>query len=122
MVQTISLKVRKSHVERVGGARINDEILLKLGIKTGERVVVIKDEQMIIRKAFGDKAVKKDEIFLRSTAREELNVKDGDTVLVEDYKSLGEAAKVKLSGAKEKIGKGVGKIKKRFRKEDKEGE
>jgi len=120
MDKSISLKVRKSDIERVGVVRVNDEVLNKLGVEEGERVVISKDEQMILRKAFGDKSVKKDEIFLRLKAREKLGVKEGDKVKVEDYETLGEDIKEKLGDVKEKIGKGVDRIKKKFRKEKKE--
>jgi formylmethanofuran dehydrogenase subunit D len=120
MDKTIYLKVRKSDIKRVGVVRVNDEVLTKLGIQEGERVVISKDEQMIIRKALGDETVKKDEIFLRSTARNELDVKEGDEVKVEDYETIGEEIKEKLGEVKEKIGKGVGKIKERFKKEKEE--
>lgn len=120
MDKKISLKVRKSDIERVGVIRVNDEILKKIGVEEGERVVISKDEQMILRKAFGDESVKKDEIFLRPKAREKLGVKEGDKVKVEDYETIGEDIKEKLRDAKEKIGKGFGKIKKRFKKEEEE--
>jgi len=118
MEKSISLKVRKSNIERAGVVRVNDEVLKKLGVKEGERVVVSKDEQMILRKAFCDKMVKKDEIFLRPKARDELGVKEGDKVKVEDYETLGEDIKEKLGDVKEKIGKGFGKIKDRFKKKE----
>lgn len=120
MDKTISLKVRKSDIERKGVIRVNDEVLKKLGVEEGERVVISKDEQIIIRKAFGDETVKKDEIFLRPKAREELGVKEGDKVKVEDYETVGEDIKEKLGDVKEKIGKGFGKIKERFKKEEEE--
>ena len=50
MDKTISLKVRKSDVERVGMVRVNDEVLTKLGVQEGKQVVISKDEQMILRK------------------------------------------------------------------------
>jgi len=120
MDKTISLKVRKSDIERKGVIRVNDEVLKKLGVKEGERVVISKDEQMIIRKAFGDETVKKDEIFLRPKAREELGVKEGDRVKVEDYETVGEDIKEKLGDVKGKIGKGYSKIKERFKKDEEE--
>ena len=93
MNKSISLKIRKSDIERVGVVRVNDEILKKIGVEEGERVVISKDEKMILRKAFCDESVKKDEIFLRPTAREELDIKEGDEVKVEDYETLGEEIK-----------------------------
>jgi len=120
MDKSISLKVRKSDIERTGVVRVNDEVLKKLGVEEGEQVVISKDEQMILRKAFGDEAVKKDEIFLRPDAREKLDIKEGDKVKVEDYETLGEDIKEKLGDVKGKIGKGFGKIKDRFKKEEEE--
>jgi len=120
MEKTLSLKVRKSDIEKDGIVRVNDEVLTKLGVQEGERIVISKDEQIILRKAYGDDTINKDEIFLRPKAREELKVKEGDKVKVEDYETLGEDLKEKLSDVKEKIGKGVGRIKDRFRKEKEE--
>ena len=128
---SFNLKVRKSDIERVGVVRMNDKTLTKLGVEEGERVVISKGEQSIIRKAFGDEAVKEDEIFIRPTGREELDVEDGDTVKVEDFETIGEEVKEKLGdfkeyvkeGAgdiKEKIGEGVDKIKDKFGKEEDE--
>ncbi len=120
MDKAIFLRVRKSDIERKGVIRLNDEVLKKLGVEEGEQVVISKDEKIIIRKAFGDESVKKDEIFLRPQAREELSVKEGDKVKVEDYETLSEDLKEKLGGVKEKIGKGFGKIREKFKKEEEE--
>lgn len=117
---SLDLKVRKSDIERVGIARVNDKVLSKLQVEEGERVVITKDEQSILRKAFGDEAVKEDEIFLRPTSREELDVKEGDVVKVEDYETVGEEIKEKLGDIKEKLGKGVSKLKEKFKKEEDE--
>lgn len=117
---SLDLKVRKSDIERVGIARVNDKVLSKLRVEEGERVVITKDEQSILRKAFGDEAVKEDEIFLRPTSREELDVKEGDVVKVEDYETVGEEIKEKLGDIKEKLGKGVSKLKEKFKKEEDE--
>ncbi len=128
---SFDLKVRKSDIERVGVARINDKTLTKLGVEEGERVVISKGEQSIIRKAFGDEAVKEDEIFIRPKGKEELDVEAGDIVKVEDFETIGEELKEKLGdfkeyvkeGAgdiKEKIGEGVDKIKDKFGKEEDE--
>ena len=128
---SFDLKVRKSDIERVGVVRMNDKTLTKLGVEEGERVVISKGEQSIIRKAFGDEAVKEDEIFIRSKGREELDVEAGDIVKVEDFETIGEEEKEKLGdfkeyvkeGAgdiKEKIGEGVDKIKDKFGKEEDE--
>ncbi|MEA3457400.1 MAG: hypothetical protein U9R21_01835 [Candidatus Thermoplasmatota archaeon] len=126
---SLDLKVRKSDIERVGVVRLNDKILSKLGVEEGERVTVSTDEQTILRKAFGDEAVKNDEIFLRPTSREELDVEEGDVVRVEDYETLSEDIKESLGDIKEKTGKSIGsirkklgagvtKIKEKFRKEE----
>ncbi len=120
MDKSISLKVRKSDIERVGVVRVNDEVLKKLGVEEGERVVISKNEQMVLLKAFGDKTVKKDEIFIRLKARDELDVKEGDKVKVEDYETLGEDIKKKMGDAKGRIGKGFSKLKERFKKEEEE--
>jgi len=120
MEKTFSLKVRESDIKRVGVVRVNDEVLKKLGVEEGERVVITREELMILRKAYGDKSVKKDEIFLRPTAREELGVNEGDIVKVEDYETLGEDIKEKLGDVKEKIGKGYSKLKERFRTQEEE--
>ena len=128
---SFDLKVRNSDIERVGIVRINDKTLTKLGVEEGERVVISKGEKSIIRKAFGDEAVKKDEIFIRSKGREELDIEPGDIVKVEDFETIGEEVKEKLGdfkeyvkeGAgdiKEKIGEGVDKIKDKFGKEEDE--
>lgn len=128
---SFNLKVRKSDIERVGVVRMNDKTLTKLGVEEGERVVISKGEQSIIRKAFGDEAVKEDEIFIRSKGREELDVEAVDIVKVEDFETIGEEEKEKLGdfkeyvkeGAgdiKEKIGEGVDKIKDKFGKEEDE--
>ena len=125
----IDLKVRKSDIERVGVVRMNDKTLTKLEVKEGERVVISKGEQSILRKAFGDAAVNEDEIFIRPAGREELDVEDGDIVKVQDFETISEDIKEKLGdfkeyvkeGAddiKEKIGDGVDKIKDKFRKEE----
>ena len=128
---SFDLKVRKSDIERVGVVRMNDKTITKLGVEEGERVVISKGEQSIIRKAFGDEAVKEDEIFIRPTGREELDVEEGDIVKVEDFATIGEDIKEKLGDFKEyvkegagdikdKIGDGVDKIKDKFGKEEDE--
>ena len=120
MKKSISLKIRKSDVERVGVVRVNDEILSKLEIEEGDRVTVSKDEEAVIRKAFGDSSVKKDEIFLRPTAREKLEVNDGDIVDIEKYETVGESVKEDLGDIKTKLGAGIDKIKEKFKKEEDE--
>jgi len=120
MDKTVLLKVRKSDIERIGIVRLNDEVLSKIDVGEGERVVISKDEKMILRKAFGDKSVKKDEIFIRLDGREDLDVVEGDKVKVEDYETIGEDIKEKLGDVKDKIGEGFEKMKSKFKKEEEE--
>ena len=82
------LKVRKSDIERIGIVILNDEVLSKIDVGEGERVVISKDEKIILRKAFGDNSVKKDEIFIRPDGHEDLDVVEGDKVNVEDKKYI----------------------------------
>ena len=116
----LNLKVRKSDVEQKGIIRVNDKVLSNLGVKEGERIVVSKGEQVVLRKAFGDESVNEDEIFLRPTAREDLDVNEGDIVKVEDYETIGDDVKEKLGDVKEKISKGFSKLKEKFRKKEDE--
>lgn len=120
MDKTVLLKVRKSDIERIGIVRLNDEVLSKIDVGEGERVVISKDEKIILRKAFGDNSVKKDEIFIRPDGREDLDVVEGDKVKVEDYETIGEDIKEKLGDVKDKIGEGFEKMKSKFKKEEEE--
>lgn len=117
----LDLKVRKSDVQRVGLVRVSDETISKLGIEEGDRVIISKDDVSILRRAHGDSGLKNDEIFIRPTARRQLNIKEGDIVKVEDFETLGEEIKERLGDVGDKIGESVEKLKERFRKE-KEGE
>lgn len=118
---SLDLKVRKSDVQRVGLVRVSDKTISKLEIEEGDRVIITKDDVSILRKAYGDSGLKNDEIFIRSTGRKQLDVKDGDIVKVEDYETIGEEIKERLGDIGDKIGESVDKLKEKFKKEKAEG-
>lgn len=95
--EQVQLSVRESSIERPGGARINAGVFRQLGLsETDNKIDVAFNNVSIVRKAFPDESVNRQEIFLRRDARDALSIEEKDIVTVSRHRTIGEAAKERL--------------------------
>jgi len=82
------LVVEKSPIESGGRARVNSTILEKLGVSSGDLVVVSSDKKDILITIFGDDLIDEGKIRLREFDVEKLAVVEDEEVSVKKHKTL----------------------------------
>jgi formylmethanofuran dehydrogenase subunit D len=93
----LSLDVKESHIEGEDGvARINDNLLAKLGAEEGHSIEVAHESKAILVTIFGDNMIEENLISLRPGDRKKLGVSQGDKVILKLSKSWGASIKEKL--------------------------
>jgi hypothetical protein len=101
VTETIELSVRESHITRPGGIRMNTTTYRQLGLdEQNNKIDVSTGATSLIRRAYPDDNVGYQDIFLRKDARAALHVSEHDIVNVSRHKSLGTAARERLTGPK----------------------
>lgn len=104
MHEPIELTVAEGKVDRSGVARIQPSLYEQLGLnEDNQKISITYNDKTIIRKVFADEFVDNLAISLREDAREELNVKAGDKVKIQQYESIGEKTEKGYAETKEKI-------------------
>ncbi len=86
--EALELVVVGSKISVGGVARIHENVLKQLGIKSGDHVVVGFKDKSVLVKAFGDRIIDEGEISLRSRERDRLGVREGDYASVTLHESL----------------------------------
>jgi formylmethanofuran dehydrogenase subunit D len=77
----ISLEVEESPIKGEDGiARINNDIIKKLGVDEGKRVEVSFESESILLTIYTDKIIDKNKISIREGDREKLGVSKGNKV------------------------------------------
>ena len=111
----VKLKVKESPIRFDGSVRIHDSILTKLGCEEKDQIVLMNDdEKKILETVFADSLVAKDTVILRTKAMEDLDVKEGDEIILQVNKKI-------LENLKDKAGDFEDSVKEKFSKdEDKE--